>query len=164
MPIRPISKTAMASANGGREPADWVKLFGILANHGFRGYVSMEIETNDHPVPKFAAEEIRVARMFSGMPEPISIPAGSRVGLLPGEAGPILRSDSPMCVSAPCLAPLDQSRPMGMAAAIEHSTRPVDARETLRYGEAKRFGWLSRPLRAGRGRPRIADAVRGGPA
>ena len=30
--------------------------------------VSMEIETNDNPVPKFAAEEIRVARMFSGTP------------------------------------------------------------------------------------------------
>jgi hypothetical protein len=51
--------------DGGREPADWVKLFGILANSGFRGYVSTEIETNDNPVPKFAAEEIRVARMFS---------------------------------------------------------------------------------------------------
>lgn len=64
-------KTAMSTPEGGREPADWVKLFGILANNGFRGYVSMEIETNDNPVPKFAAEEIRIARMFSGMPEPL---------------------------------------------------------------------------------------------
>lgn len=63
-------KTAMTTPDGGREPADWVKLFGILANAGFRGYVSMEIETNDNPVPKYAAEEIRVARMFSGMPVP----------------------------------------------------------------------------------------------
>jgi L-ribulose-5-phosphate 3-epimerase len=63
-------KTAMSTPDGGREPADWVKLFGILANAGFRGYVSMEIETNDNPVPKFAAEEIRVARMFSGAPVP----------------------------------------------------------------------------------------------
>lgn len=63
-------KTAMTTPDGGREPADWVKLFGILANAGFRGYVSMEIETNDNPVPKFAAEEIRVARMFSGAPVP----------------------------------------------------------------------------------------------
>jgi hypothetical protein len=30
----------------------------------------MEIETNDNPVPKFAAEEIRVARLFSGQPVP----------------------------------------------------------------------------------------------
>ena len=60
----------MASPDGSRELADWVKLFGILANAGFRGFVSMEIETNDHPVPKFAAEEIRVARMFSGAPVP----------------------------------------------------------------------------------------------
>jgi L-ribulose-5-phosphate 3-epimerase len=64
-------KTAMSTPEGGREPADWVKLFGILANAGFRGFVSMEIETNDNPVPKFAAEEIRVARMFSGAPVPI---------------------------------------------------------------------------------------------
>jgi len=63
-------KTSMSTPDGGREPADWVKLFGILANNGFRGYVSMEIETNDNPVPKFAAEEIRVARMFSGQPVP----------------------------------------------------------------------------------------------
>jgi L-ribulose-5-phosphate 3-epimerase len=64
-------KTAMATPDGGREAANWEKLFGILANNGFRGYVSMEIETNDKPMPKFAAEEIRVARMFSGMPEPV---------------------------------------------------------------------------------------------
>jgi sugar phosphate isomerase/epimerase len=64
-------KTSMSTPDGGREPADWLKLFGNLANAGFRGYVSMEIETNDNPVPKFAAEEIRVARMFSGTPVPL---------------------------------------------------------------------------------------------
>jgi len=64
-------KTAMTTPEGGREPANWEKLFGILANNGFRGYVSMEIETNDKPLPKFAAEEIRVSRIFAGMPVPV---------------------------------------------------------------------------------------------
>lgn len=64
-------KTQMTDPEGKRIAADWEKLFGILADKGFRGYVSMEIETNDKPMPKFAAEEIRVSRMFSGMPVPV---------------------------------------------------------------------------------------------
>jgi len=64
-------KTTVANAEGTREPANWEKAFSVLANNGFRGYVSMEIETNDKPMPKFAAEEIRVSRMFAGMPVPV---------------------------------------------------------------------------------------------
>jgi L-ribulose-5-phosphate 3-epimerase len=61
-------KTNMATPDGKREPADWVKLFGILANGGYRGYVSIEMEPydNDNPVPRYAAELIRCARMYSG--------------------------------------------------------------------------------------------------
>jgi L-ribulose-5-phosphate 3-epimerase len=39
-------KSSMSSPEGQREPADWVKLFGILANGGYRGYVSLEETTN----------------------------------------------------------------------------------------------------------------------
>ena len=61
-------KTNMSTPDGKREPADWVKLFGILANGGYRGFVSIEMEPydNENPVPKYAPELIRVARMFSG--------------------------------------------------------------------------------------------------
>ncbi len=59
-------KTNMTGPEGQREQADWVKLFGILANAGYRGYVSLEISTPDNPVPKYAAELIRCARMYSG--------------------------------------------------------------------------------------------------
>jgi sugar phosphate isomerase/epimerase len=62
-------KTNMSTPDGKREPADWVKLFGILANSGYRGFVSIEIEPHDkdNPVPKYAAELIRCARMYSGV-------------------------------------------------------------------------------------------------
>jgi len=45
-----------------------VKLFGILANGGYRGFVSIEMEPNDKddPVPRYAPELIRCARMYSG--------------------------------------------------------------------------------------------------
>ena len=56
----------MSTPDGQREPADWVKLFGFLANAGYRGYVSLELSTPDNPVPKYAAELIRCARMYSG--------------------------------------------------------------------------------------------------
>ena len=61
-------KTVMATPDGKREPADWTKLFGILANGGYRGFVSMEMEPYDAegPVPKYAAELIRCARLYSG--------------------------------------------------------------------------------------------------
>jgi len=61
-------KTNMSTPDGKREPADWVKLFGILANAGYRGYVSMEIEPNDQddPVHRLAPELIRCARLYSG--------------------------------------------------------------------------------------------------
>jgi sugar phosphate isomerase/epimerase len=61
-------KTNMSTPDGKREPADWVKLFGILANGGYRGYVSIEMEPNDtdNPVPRYAPELIRCARMYSG--------------------------------------------------------------------------------------------------
>ena len=61
-------KTNMSTPDGTREPADWPKLFGILANGGYRGYVSMEIEPGekDNPVVRYAPELIRCARMFSG--------------------------------------------------------------------------------------------------
>jgi len=61
-------KSNMSTPEGKREPADWVKLFGILANGGYRGYVSIEMEPydNDNPVPRYAPELIRCARMYSG--------------------------------------------------------------------------------------------------
>jgi L-ribulose-5-phosphate 3-epimerase len=61
-------KTNMSTPEGKREPADWVKLFGILANGGYRGYVSIEMEPNDkdNPVVRYAPELIRCARMYSG--------------------------------------------------------------------------------------------------
>ncbi len=61
-------KTNMSTPDGKREPADWVKLFGILANAGYRGYVSIEMEPrdNDNPVLRYAPELIRCARMYSG--------------------------------------------------------------------------------------------------
>ncbi len=62
-------KSNMSTPDGKREPADWVKLFGILANAGYRGYVSIEMEPNDqdNPVPRYAPELIRCARMYSGV-------------------------------------------------------------------------------------------------
>jgi L-ribulose-5-phosphate 3-epimerase len=61
-------KSNMSTPDGKREPADWVKLFGILANGGYRGYVSIEMEPNDkdNPVPRYAPELIRCARLYSG--------------------------------------------------------------------------------------------------
>jgi sugar phosphate isomerase/epimerase len=61
-------KTNMSTPEGRREPADWVKLFGILANAGYRGYVSIEMEPNDkdNPVARYAPELIRCARMYAG--------------------------------------------------------------------------------------------------
>jgi sugar phosphate isomerase/epimerase len=61
-------KSNMSTPEGKREPADWVKLFGILANGGYRGYVSIEMEPydNENPVPRYAPELIRCARMYSG--------------------------------------------------------------------------------------------------
>lgn len=63
-------KTVMTTPDGGREKADWVKLFGILANGGYRGFVSIEMEPRDtdNPVVKYAPELIRCARMYSGAP------------------------------------------------------------------------------------------------
>jgi sugar phosphate isomerase/epimerase len=58
-------KTNMTGPEGQREPADWVKLFGILANGGYRGFVSLELSTPDNP-SKYTAELIRCARMYSG--------------------------------------------------------------------------------------------------
>jgi L-ribulose-5-phosphate 3-epimerase len=62
-------KTDMSSPDGNREAADWVKLFGILANAGYRGYVSMEFEPNDkdNPIVRYSPELIRCARMYSGV-------------------------------------------------------------------------------------------------
>jgi L-ribulose-5-phosphate 3-epimerase len=61
-------KSNMSTPDGKREPADWVKLFGILANAGYRGYVSIEMEPRDtdNPVLRYAPELIRCARMYSG--------------------------------------------------------------------------------------------------
>ncbi|HEY2013407.1 MAG TPA: sugar phosphate isomerase/epimerase family protein [Bryobacteraceae bacterium] len=61
-------KTNMSSPEGKREEADWPKLFGILANGGYRGYVSIEMEPRDtdNPVLRYAPELIRCARMYSG--------------------------------------------------------------------------------------------------
>jgi sugar phosphate isomerase/epimerase len=59
-------KPAMATPEGTREPADWTKLFGIIANGGYRGYVALELSTPDNQVPRYAAELIRCARMYSG--------------------------------------------------------------------------------------------------
>jgi len=58
----------MSTPDPKREPADWVKVFGILANGGYCGFVSIEMEPNDkdNPVPRYAPELIRCARMYSG--------------------------------------------------------------------------------------------------
>ena len=63
-------KTVMTTPDGGREKADWVKLFGIIANGGYRGFVSIEMEPRDtdNPVVRYAPELIRCARMYSGAP------------------------------------------------------------------------------------------------
>ncbi len=64
-------KLAMTTPEGTREKADWVKLFGILANGGYRGFVSIELEPKKeggNEVAKYAPELIRCARMFSGGP------------------------------------------------------------------------------------------------
>jgi sugar phosphate isomerase/epimerase len=58
-------KTNMAGPEGQREQADWLKLFGILAKAGYRGFVSLELSTPDDP-SKYTAELIRCARMNSG--------------------------------------------------------------------------------------------------
>ena len=62
-------KTNMSSPDGNREAADSVKLFGILANAGYRGYVSVEFEPNDkdNPIVRYSPELIRCARMYSGV-------------------------------------------------------------------------------------------------
>ena len=61
-------KTNMASPDGKREAADWPKLFGILANAGYRGYVSTEFEPydEDDAIVKYSPELIRYARLYSG--------------------------------------------------------------------------------------------------
>jgi len=61
-------KTNMSTPDGKREPADWEKLFGILANSGYRGYVSIEMEPSDkeNAVARYAPELIRCARIYSG--------------------------------------------------------------------------------------------------
>ena len=59
-------KPTMSSPEGQREPADWTRLFGILATAGYRGFVSLELSTPENPVPKYAAELIRCARKYSG--------------------------------------------------------------------------------------------------
>jgi len=61
-------KTNMSTPDGKREPADWPKLFDILAKGGYRGYVSIEVEPRDtdNPVVRYAPELIRCARMYSG--------------------------------------------------------------------------------------------------
>jgi len=59
-------KINMTTPEGKREPADWVRLFGLLTNAGYRGYVSIEVESNDNLVPKYSAELIRCARLYSG--------------------------------------------------------------------------------------------------
>jgi sugar phosphate isomerase/epimerase len=62
-------KSSMSGPDGKKEPADWVKLFGILADGGYRGYVSIEMEPydQDNPVPHYAPELIRCARLYSGV-------------------------------------------------------------------------------------------------
>jgi L-ribulose-5-phosphate 3-epimerase len=59
-------KPQMSTPDGHREPADWARLFGILAKAGYRGYVSLELSAPDNPVATYAAELIRCARMYSG--------------------------------------------------------------------------------------------------
>ena len=58
-------KPNMSSPDGAREAADWTKLFGILANGGYRGYVSLELSTAGIPAA-YTAELIRAARLYAG--------------------------------------------------------------------------------------------------
>ena len=59
-------KPQMFTPDGQREPADWAKLFGILANAGYRGYVSLELSTPDNPVPKYAGRADSVRQDYPG--------------------------------------------------------------------------------------------------
>ena len=58
-------KPNMSSPEGTREPADWTKLFGILANGGYRGYVSLELSTAGNPAA-YTSELIRAAGLYAG--------------------------------------------------------------------------------------------------
>ena len=58
-----------ASPDGKREPADWPRLFTILAKAGYRGFVSLEIEPYDPEgaIDKYGPELVRATRNFSGL-------------------------------------------------------------------------------------------------
>jgi sugar phosphate isomerase/epimerase len=61
-------KEKIADENGKQGKADWDRLLGMFAKAGYKGYVSLEYETDDDPakgVPPLAAELRRGARKYS---------------------------------------------------------------------------------------------------
>jgi sugar phosphate isomerase/epimerase len=60
-------KTTVADENGKKVPADWNRLFNILAKSGYRGYVGLEYESEDAKVnvPKYVAELRSLVRKFT---------------------------------------------------------------------------------------------------
>jgi L-ribulose-5-phosphate 3-epimerase len=61
-------KTEIAGENGTKEKADWDRLIGMFARAGYKGYLSLEYETNgdaEVEVPKLTAELRRGIRKYS---------------------------------------------------------------------------------------------------
>jgi sugar phosphate isomerase/epimerase len=60
-------KTTVSDENGKKVPADWSRLFNILAKSGYRGYVGLEYESEDAKVnvPKYVAELRNLVRKFT---------------------------------------------------------------------------------------------------
>jgi L-ribulose-5-phosphate 3-epimerase len=61
-------KEQIASEGGGKEKADWDRLIGMFASAGYKGYLSLEYETDgavDTEVPRLTAELRRGIRKYS---------------------------------------------------------------------------------------------------
>jgi sugar phosphate isomerase/epimerase len=61
-------KEKIAGADGTKENADWDKLIGMFATAGYKGYLSLEYESENAPeteVPRLSAELLRGVRKYS---------------------------------------------------------------------------------------------------
>jgi L-ribulose-5-phosphate 3-epimerase len=62
-------KEKIGDEKGVKVPADWDRLVGMFAHGGYKGYVSLEYESDgdvDHEVPRLAAELVKLTRKYSG--------------------------------------------------------------------------------------------------
>ena len=62
-------KEKIADEKGVKGPADWDRLVGMFARGGYKGYVSLEYETDgdvEREVPRLAGELVKVTRKYSG--------------------------------------------------------------------------------------------------